>query len=125
MWYKIFLASTMCASIVFGEDLQIACDKACAQDLSKKLQNTKNPKAISHNPFVKQEIAMADNDDKQEQINVLVLEAIMNKRALISGSWYPVGQTPYFVILHIAQDSITINKNGHNARIKISEQIGL
>lgn len=125
MWYKIFLASAMCVSMGFCEDLQIACDKACAQDLGKKLQNTKNPKTISHNPFAKQEIAIADNDDEEEKASVLVLEAIMNKRALISGSWYPVGQTPHFVILHIAQDSITINKNGHNARIKISEQIGL
>lgn len=124
MWQKYILTSVLCLSVAFCEDFYIACDESCALSLDKKLNNAKNTKAITHNPFAKQEVIVF-NDEEQEESSALILEAIMNKKALISGSWYAVGQTPHFVILHIAPDSITINKNGQNTRIKITEQIGL
>ena len=125
MWQKYILIKLLCLSIAICNDSQILWDEACARDLSKKLQITKSPKTIAHNPFIKQQTTLLTDDEEQEKTQSLVLEAIMNKKALISGSWYAVGQTPYFIIVHITQDSITISKNGQNARIKISEHIEL
>ncbi|MCI6217996.1 MAG: hypothetical protein MR629_05660 [Helicobacter sp.] len=92
------------------------CDIQCVNDLSYKLQSLSNQpyfiqKSLDHNPFV---------PPAKEQ--KLVLEAIMNNKALLNGRWYkPKDKINGFEILKITKDSILLERNGYKQYIRIKK----
>lgn len=53
----------------------------------------------------------------------LKLEAILNTKALIDGTWYAMGKTPFGTITGIYADHITLAQGSKIYTIKISQNI--
>lgn len=88
----------------------------CANELSYKLQSLSNQprflqKSLDHNPFL-------PPAKKQK----LVLEAIMNNKALLNGKWHkPKDKINGFEILKITRDSVLLERNGYKQYIRIKK----
>lgn len=98
----------------------IPCDMLCAQNLLSSLQKPRSYQKLTHNPFLD---TTPQTRSHTKTPHYLKLEAIMNAKALIDGTWYKSGKTPFGTILSIHNDHIMLMQGKNTHTIKVSQHI--
>ncbi len=107
------------AHAVFSAE-SIPCDNLCASSLLSSIQSQKSSQILTHNPFPS---ATPKPSVRTTKPHYLKLEAVMNTKALIDGTWYASGKTPFGTITGIYDNYITLAQEGKLHTIKISQNI--